>query len=280
MIGAGPSGLALAKHALEAGFETTVFEASYDLGGQWNTGATHSGIWPGMHTNTSRALTAFSDFPAPADSPLHPSAVQIHAYLRDYAEHFGVTDHIRLNTPVRRVAAGWTVDGEPFDGVVVASGRFGKPCSLASLEGFEGELLHAFDYPGAEPFADRPTLVYGNGISGLEIASDLAGAAPVVSAFRKPRYVISKVVDGVSSDWEWYTQFGALQRRSSPGRRSAARCGNGSCALPATRPTSARRDPTPTSSSPASRCARTTSLRSPPGASRADRVSQRSTTGP
>jgi dimethylaniline monooxygenase (N-oxide forming) len=35
----------------------------------------------------------------------------------------------------------------------------------------------------------------------------------VISAFRKPRYVIQKVVDGVSSDWQWYTAFGALERR-------------------------------------------------------------------
>ena len=35
----------------------------------------------------------------------------------------------------------------------------------------------------------------------------------MVSAFRKPRYVIQKVVDGVSSDWQWYTAFGALERR-------------------------------------------------------------------
>ena len=62
-------------------------------------------------------------------------------------------------------------------------------------------------------FRDRATLVYGNGISGLEIASDLAPHAPVISAFRKPRYVIQKVVDGVSSDWQWYTLFGALERR-------------------------------------------------------------------
>jgi len=36
-------------------------------------------------------------------------------------------------------------------------------------------------------------------------------------AFRKPRYVIQKVVDGVSSDWHWYTLFGALQRRLRAG---------------------------------------------------------------
>ncbi len=213
VIGAGPGGLVAAKYAIEAGFDTTVFEASDDLGGQWQTTAPHSGVWPGMHTNTSRAMTAFSDLPAPADHPLHPAAEQIHAYLRAYARKFGVTDRIRFGTPVRKVRVGWEVDGEPFDRVVVASGRFRKPSVPVALTQFQGELLHAFDYPGAEPFRDRRTLVYGNGISGLEIASDLAPAAPVVSAFRKPRYVIQKVVDGVSSDWQWYTLYGALERR-------------------------------------------------------------------
>jgi hypothetical protein len=213
VVGAGPSGLVAAKHALEAGFDTTVFEASDDLGGQWHATASHSGIWPGMHTNTSRAMTAFSDAPAPAGHPLHPAAEQIHAYLHDYADRFGVTERIRLLTPVTRVAPDWEVDGERFDGVVVASGRFRKPHLPAGLERFGGELLHAFDYPGAEPFRGRRVLVYGNGISGLEIASDLAPAAQVVSAFRKPRYVIQKNVDGVSSDWQWFTAFGALERR-------------------------------------------------------------------
>ena len=76
VIGAGPSGLAAAKHALEAGFEPTVFEASGALGGQWQSDAPHSGVWPGMRTNTSRAMTAFSDFPAPPEHALHPLATQ------------------------------------------------------------------------------------------------------------------------------------------------------------------------------------------------------------
>jgi dimethylaniline monooxygenase (N-oxide forming) len=213
IVGAGPSGIVAAKHALEAGFDVTVFEASGGLGGQWQTTAAHSGVWPGMHTNTSRAMTAFSDFPAPADHPLHPAAEQIHAYLDDYARAFGVVERIRFDTPVEDVRPGWSVDGERFDAVVVASGRFRKPRLPAGVDAFRGELLHAFAYAGAQPFRDRATLVYGNGISGLEIASDLAPHARVISAFRKPRYVIQKVVDGVSSDWQWYTLFGALERR-------------------------------------------------------------------
>src|SRR5689334_21130807 len=169
-----------------------------------------------MHTNTSRAMTAFSDFPAPADHPLHPAAEQILAYLEAYARAFGLEERIRFGTPVRDVRPGWSVDGERFDAVVVATGRFRRPRLPPVAAAFRGELLHAFDYPGAEPFRGRPTLVYGNGISGLEIASDLAPHTPVVSAFRKPRYVIQKVVDGVSSDWQWYTLFGALERRGLP----------------------------------------------------------------
>ena len=213
IVGAGPSGLAVAKHALEAGFDTTVLEASDDLGGQWHTTAAHSGVWPGMQTNTSRAMTAFSDFPSPANLPLHPAAEQIHDYLRAYAERFGVTDRIRLRTTVERVSAGWDVDGERYDGVVVASGRFRRPQLPPGLGAFRGEMLHAFDYAGADAFRGRRTLVLGNGVSGLEIASDLARVTAVVSAFRKPRYVIRKVVDGVSSDWQWYTAFGALERQ-------------------------------------------------------------------
>src|SRR3954469_20232960 len=90
IVGAGPSGIVAAKPALADGFEVTVFEASGGLGGQWQTSAAHSGVWPGMHTNTSRAMTAFSDFPAPAEHPLHPAAEQIRAYLEDYARASGV----------------------------------------------------------------------------------------------------------------------------------------------------------------------------------------------
>ena len=213
VIGAGPSGLVAARHALEAGFEPTVFEASDDLGGQWHTSAEHSGIWPGMRTNTSNALTAFSDLPPPADNPLHPAATQMHDYLRAYATKFEINERIRFQTPVRAVSPGWVVDGEEFEAVVLASGRFRKPRLPPELAAFEGELLHAFDYPGSESFASRRTLVYGNGVSGLEIASDLARVTAVVSSFRKPRYILSKVVEGVSSDWQWYTEFGARERR-------------------------------------------------------------------
>jgi hypothetical protein len=157
-------------------------------------------------------MTAFSDYPPPPSHDLHPLAEQIHDYLRSYSDAFGVTERIRFNTRVGKVEPAWLVDGEPFDAVIVASGRFRAPLLPPGLGGFTGELLHAFDYPGADHFRDRRVLVYGNGVSGHEIASDIATVTNVVSAYRKPRYVLQKNVAGVSSDWQWYTHIGALRR--------------------------------------------------------------------
>ena len=213
VIGAGPSGLVTAKHLLAAGFDVTVLESADDLGGQWKVDGPTSGVWAGMPTNTSRMMTAFYDLPPEADLPLHPAAEQIHAYLHRYADTFGISERIRYGTTVHEVRPGWYVDGEPFDAVVAASGRFRRPRLVEGLAGFSGETLHAFDYPGPDHFRGRRVLVYGNGISGLEIASDLAPTTEVVSAYRKPRYVLQKRVDDTPSDWQWYTRLGALQRR-------------------------------------------------------------------
>lgn len=226
MIGAGPGGLVTAKEALEAGFDVTVFEASDQIGGQWYTTADHSGIWPGMRANTSRAMTTFSDLPCADDVELHPPAERIRDYLRSYAQRFHVHDRVALDTPVRSVTAvgdGWSVDGQPFDAVVVASGRFHRPVVPEGLARFGGEMLHAYDYPGKEAYRGRRVLVYGNGVSGHEVSADIAEVEQVVSAYRKPRYVLQKVVRGVSSDWQWYTHVAALQRatlsREEVGRR-------------------------------------------------------------
>jgi cation diffusion facilitator CzcD-associated flavoprotein CzcO len=156
VIGAGPGGLVAAKEAIEAGFEVTVFEASDDLGGQWNTAAAHSGIWPGMRTNTSRAMTAFSDFPPPPTHELHPFAEQVHDYLRSYADAFGVAERIRFHTRVDDVRPAWLVDGEPFNAVIVATGRFRRPVLPAGLSGLRRPGTRASPTPGWPPSPPSP----------------------------------------------------------------------------------------------------------------------------
>lgn len=239
VIGAGPAGLTAAKHLLEEGFDPIVFEQSDDLGGQWHARAAHSGVWPGMRANTSRTTTAFSDFPPAPAGAMFPRAEDVHAYLHAYAAHFGVSDCVRTGARVLEVARAnrewivrWNENGAvreaDFAAVAVATGRFRRPRlpAIAGLDKLaaEGRVLHSFGYGGREEFRGRRVLVYGNSISGLEIASDLAGddTTTVISACRHPRYVIQKVVRGLPTDWRWFNRFMALRASALPQEEAAA----------------------------------------------------------
>ena len=133
VIGAGPGGLIAARWLLSQGFEPTIFEQSPVLGGQWAGLVGRSGVWPTMHTNTSRVLTAFSDLDHETDV-VFPSNQDILDYLHRFAEMFDLTSRIRFGTTVEQVSRSgreWRVEhsgvSELFDRVVVASGRFQTP---------------------------------------------------------------------------------------------------------------------------------------------------------
>ena len=100
VIGAGPAGLAAAKYLKQHGLVPTIFEQGDSVGGQWCGGAPYSGVWPGMYTNTSRLMTAFSDFPHRDESPVYATNQQMHGYLQAYTRHFGLESDLRLRTRV------------------------------------------------------------------------------------------------------------------------------------------------------------------------------------
>lgn len=234
VIGAGPAGLAAAKHLLEEGFRPVLFEQSDSVGGQWNAGAPHSGVWPSMRSNTSRVTTRFSDLDHLDGVPMFPTNQQIRDYLRRYATQFNLDPHVRLKTRVNEidfVGGKWIVTssqrGKPdvaeiFSYVVIASGRFNKP-KVPTIKGLDlfkgaGGVNHTFSYRGNKPFAGQRVLVVGNSISGLEICSDLAfdPGIRVISACRKPRYIFSKILAGRPSDGVVFNRFASLAFRALP----------------------------------------------------------------
>jgi cation diffusion facilitator CzcD-associated flavoprotein CzcO len=228
VIGAGPSGLVAAKSLKEEGLDPVVFEQADGVGGQWYAPSAHSGVWPGMRANTSKTLDAFSDF-LPADSlPMFPRAEDLRDYFRSYAKAVDLEPSIRLKTPVRRIERDderWRIvtadgEGERFDGIVVASGRFTRPHrpAIDGIERFDGEVVHSFHYRGRDAFHGQRVIVLGNSVSGTEIASDLAidDAIRVTTSLRKPRYVIPLVSRGVPSDWRFFTRFSAYLPMALP----------------------------------------------------------------
>jgi dimethylaniline monooxygenase (N-oxide forming) len=229
VIGAGPGGLVAARWLLAQGFEPTIFEQAPAPGGQWAGIPGRSGVWPSMHTNTSRVLTAFSDLEPDGDGPVFPHNRDIREYLRRYAEAFALDSRIRLNTRVElvsRSASGWLIrhrgGDEIFEKAVVASGRFHAPSMphIPGLDTFTGPagVTATYDYRTPDAYRGRRVLVAGGAISALEIAAELAqsDAASVVLTQRRQRYVLPKFAAGVPSDHRIFTRYGTLAAEALP----------------------------------------------------------------
>jgi len=228
VIGAGPGGLIAARWLLSQGFEPTLFEQGPMLGGQWTGIPGRSGVWPTMHTNTSRIMTAFSDLEHESDL-VYPPNRDILDYLHRYAEKFGLSSRIRFETrvePLEQDGARWLVthDGidESFERVVVASGRFHAPAipPVPGLDTFGGSAgaISTYHYPGPSPYRGKRVLVAGCAVSALEIAAELAqaGAARVVVTQRRQKYVLPKFAAGVPSDHRLFTRYGTLASETLP----------------------------------------------------------------
>uniref|UniRef100_H9GJU2 Flavin-containing monooxygenase n=3 Tax=Anolis carolinensis TaxID=28377 RepID=H9GJU2_ANOCA len=226
IIGAGVSGLASIKCCLSEGLEPTCFEKSDGIGGLWQfTEIPERGrntVYRSVITNTSKEMTCFSDFPFPEDCPnyLHHSVLL--KYLRAYAEHFQLLDHIQFKTTVYSIrkhpdfasTGQWVVhtetDGQQasaiFDAVMVCSGSYAEPRlpldSFPGIEKFKGRYLHSWEYRDQKEFEGKSVLVIGAGNTGGDIASEICRtAAKVFLSIRNGTWVLSRVaVSGWPSD--------------------------------------------------------------------------------
>ncbi len=82
ILGAGPSGLVAAKHALGSDLSPIVLEKSSEIGGVWNpkTGA----VWKSMTTNLSKYTCSFEGMAWPYDAPVFPSSTEMFGYLNHW----------------------------------------------------------------------------------------------------------------------------------------------------------------------------------------------------
>ncbi|MFL5801719.1 MAG: NAD(P)-binding domain-containing protein, partial [Roseiflexaceae bacterium] len=219
-IGAGACGLTTAKCLLDEDLEPVVFEQTSAIGGVWTYDEARedggSLAYRSLRTNTSKHLLAFSDYPFPDTTADFPDRADVLTYLHDYADHFQLRKHIRLNTPVeaavRTETGQWQLtvraaDGQPvkelFDALVVCSGLYRQPSTPAypGIETYPGRLAHSATYKGPEQFAGQTVLVIGTGSSGVDIAAELGHVAAHVHLSTRsrvwllPRYIDDRPYD-------------------------------------------------------------------------------------
>ena len=84
VVGSGISGIATAGILKRFGHQPVLYERSDQIGGIW----AHS--YPQVRLQNSAAQYHFADFPWPFPPDVHPTAEQIHRYLRAAVDHLGL----------------------------------------------------------------------------------------------------------------------------------------------------------------------------------------------
>jgi cation diffusion facilitator CzcD-associated flavoprotein CzcO len=182
VIGAGAAGVSALHQLRAAGYNADCFEKTDRVGGHWHTD------YDALHLITSRDMTAFEDFPMPADYPHFPRRDEIRRYIESYAEARGLYDIIQFGTEVVSVtpvdtdgpvgSAGWVVTtdkgSEIYDGVLVANGHLWDPMVPRVPGTFSGKQLHSSEYQNTGDIDGTRVLVVGAGNSGCDIAVDVA----------------------------------------------------------------------------------------------------------
>ena len=210
VIGAGASGLAIAKTFKQRGIPFDCVEREHDVGGLWNAATASGVVYKTCHMVSSKEFTSFEDFPFPDDYPAYPSHAQAVDYLRGYAREFGVLDKIEFGKVVERIAPddnGWQVriagESSPrrYTGVVVANGHHEEPRWPSYPGVFTGEMIHSRAYKGPEQLAGKRVLLIGAGNSGCDIAIDgVHHAASILHSMRRGYYFVPKFTFGRPTD--------------------------------------------------------------------------------
>jgi cation diffusion facilitator CzcD-associated flavoprotein CzcO len=225
IIGAGVSGLTACKALADFGVPHTCFEASDDVGGNWyfQNPNGFSSAYRSLHIDISKPSISFRDFPMSERYPDYPHHTHIFEYLSDYADAFGLREHIRFDSRVQRAErvpeGGWRVTlaaegdgeeedggGERFDALLVCNGHHWSPRRPAYPGTFDGPQIHSHDYIDPRTPLDlygKRVLVVGIGNSAVDIVSELARKTISDTVFLSTRsgaYVVPKYLFGKPTD--------------------------------------------------------------------------------
>lgn len=215
IIGAGPSGLAVARALKTLGLSFTVFEKHNDVGGIWDVNNSGSPMYRSAHFISSKTMSGHYAYPMPEDYPDYPSNSQILAYIRGFADKSGLYPDIQFNTSVDKVTFEdglWHVttsgqdkpaNTEAYRWLICASGtnwEANRP-ELKGEENFKGKVIHSVDYHDAEIIKDKRVLVVGAGNSGVDIACDAAfNAKQAYISLRRGYHFVPKHLFGIPAD--------------------------------------------------------------------------------
>ncbi|WP_064197088.1 MULTISPECIES: NAD(P)/FAD-dependent oxidoreductase [Emticicia] len=212
IIGAGPSGLAMAGQFSKNEVPYIIIEKSTNVGNEWRN------HYDRLKLHTDKIYSSLPHLPFPAEYPTFVPKAEYIQYLESYIKHFNINPiygeevlDISKNNGIWEVKT----QNNTFlsENVVVATGynRVPKIPHFINDYLFEGEKIHSCKYKNGLPYKDKKVLVVGYGNSGAEIALDLCESkAKTYVSIRNPVNIVKREFLGRSTQGLaiFLTQFG------------------------------------------------------------------------
>ncbi|KAK6822526.1 hypothetical protein PG987_014071 [Apiospora arundinis] len=183
VVGAGISGIQFVKDATHRlkNVTITVYDKNDDIGGTWLENR-----YPGCSCDVPSHTYQYSWNPNPEWTQLYASAQEIHRYLQNTVDDFGLRKHFQFGTEC--VDAEWneascewivstqnvhdrrTITRRKCDVFIYAVGRLNnmKMPDIEGLENFQGPILHTAAWPRDIQLDDKDVAVIGNGASAVQ----------------------------------------------------------------------------------------------------------------
>ena len=184
IVGAGPSGLAVAACLKEKGIGSLILERSNCIASLWQLKT-----YDRLSLHLPRKFCELPLMPFPADYPIYPSKQQFVAYLESYAARFGISPtynrtvvHAEYDEQLLLWRVSTRTSGTMGEEVqyasrwlIVATGENAEVVQpdIDGLQEFPGTVVHTSAYKSGSAFTGKRVLVVGCGNSGMEVCLDL-----------------------------------------------------------------------------------------------------------
>ena len=191
IVGAGMSGILAGIKLREAGYQhVVIYEKASRIGGTWR-----ENIYPGLTCDVPAHAYTYSFAPNPEWSRQMAPGPEIQTYFERMVGEHRLEECIRFNQDI--IACEWsgnfwtlkTSNGvtAEADVVIAATGVLHHPKypQLEGLESFKGECFHSARWNPAVQVDGKRVGVIGNGSTGAQLVSALAGRAAKITHFQR-----------------------------------------------------------------------------------------------
>ncbi|MEZ5567846.1 MAG: NAD(P)/FAD-dependent oxidoreductase [Halioglobus sp.] len=208
IIGAGMAGiLAGIKLREQARHEFVIYEKADRIGGTWR-----ENTYPGLTCDVPSHHYTYSFERNPDWSRHLPPGGEIQQYFERTCEKYGIYPHIRFGEELAQAEfrqGRWHLQmrsgrRDEVDVVIAATGVLHHPNmpSIPGAETFRGALFHSSRWDHSVDLQDKRIGVIGNGSTGVQIVSALAGRVKHISHFQRTAQWIMPVENGYFSEAE------------------------------------------------------------------------------